>query len=439
MENSVKQDELTRTQPGSEAVPASQVLKTLSGMLQSTPFRTSKQAQRLLQYIVDESLAGRPETLKERIIGITVFDRRPDYDTNSDPIVRLRVAEVRKRLALYYQNAPDEPVLISIPSGSFRAVFEWVRSSPAVSPSPWKQEPSQQSVEPITQPVLHEPADRKSASPIRFRDVRWWLGIAASAIIVTSLTLHYFASSDERALNQFWSPVLSSDMALIYIGNNPVYELSPYFVNEYFKNHPQSQDTETGANTYIPAPPEITDAAKDLVPAKDAYVSNGDVAATSKIVSLLVQRGKQFDLRYGSDVTYGDVRLHPTVLIGAHNNYWTLSTTKNLRIAFEGLNSIVDRSDAKKSWVANSDRSEDYALVSRVMNAWNGKVVIVVAGVGQGGTRAAAEFVTSSQSISKLARSLPKGWQSKNIQIVLHTRVKNQIPSAPDVVATYCW
>ena len=441
MENSVKQVEATRAQQGTEAVPASQVLRTLSGMMQSTPFRASKQAQRLLQYIVDESLAGRPEALKERMIGIAVFNRRPDYDTNSDPIVRLRVAEVRKRLALYYQNAGDESVLISIPSGSFRAVFDWVRPSPAapLTPSSWKQEPNQQAVEPITQPVLHELEGSNPAFPAKFRDVRWWLAIAASAIILTSFALHYFAFSDERALNQFWSPVLSSDMALIYIGNNPVYELSPYFVEEYFRKHPQSRDAETGANTYIPAPPEITDAAKDLVPAKDTYVSNGDVAATSKIVALLAQRGKQFDIRYGSDVTYGDFRLHPTVLIGAHNNYWTLSTTKNLRIAFEGLDSIVDRSDAKKSWVANSDRTEDYALVSRVMNAWNGKVVVVVAGVGQGGTRAAAEFVTNPQSISKLTRSLPRGWQTKNIQIVLHTRVKNQIPSAPEVVSTYCW
>jgi hypothetical protein len=127
------------------------------------------------------------------------------------------------------------------------------------------------------------------------------------------------------------------------------------------------------------------------------------------------------------------------ILIGAHNNYWTLRTTKNLRVGFEGLDAIVDRSNANKSWVATSDRSEDYALVSRVLNSWNGKVVVVIAGVGQGGTRAAAEFITNPQSMSKLVNSLPKGWESKNIQVVLHTTVKNQIPSTPEVVAAYCW
>ena len=54
-------------------------------------------------------------------------------------------------------------------------------------------------------------------------------------------------------------------------------------------------------------------------------------------------------------------------------------------------------------------------------------------------TRAAGDFITNPQSISKMAKSLPKDWETKNIEVVLHTTVKNQIPSATEVVATYCW
>jgi len=108
----------------SYTVPATVIQKTLSAILQSTPFHSSKQSQELLQYIVDQTLAGHLEMLKERIIGANVFNRRPDYDTNDDPIVRARAAEVRKRLALYYQTTREEEILISVPSGSFRAVFE---------------------------------------------------------------------------------------------------------------------------------------------------------------------------------------------------------------------------------------------------------------------------------------------------------------------------
>src|ERR1035437_4341741 len=144
----------------SRQVPATDIQNTLSAILQSTPFHSSKQSQELLQYIVDQTLAGHLEMLKERIIGANVFNRRPDYDTNDDPIVRARAAEVRKRLAVYYQTAREESVLITVPSGSFKAIFEWADTNPIQLPSapPHGPERSQPPVEPITMPAPHEVA-----------------------------------------------------------------------------------------------------------------------------------------------------------------------------------------------------------------------------------------------------------------------------------------
>ena len=94
---------------------AAQVQKTLVEILKSVPFRTSRQSQQLLQYIVDQTLAGHVELLKERVIGAEVFGRPPDYDTNEDPIVRGRAAEVRKRLAQFYVSEGKHcPVRIEI-------------------------------------------------------------------------------------------------------------------------------------------------------------------------------------------------------------------------------------------------------------------------------------------------------------------------------------
>jgi len=62
-----------------------------------------------------------------------------------------------------------------------------------------------------------------------------------------------------------------------------------------------------------------------------------------------------------------------------------------------------------------------------------------VAGIGYAGTQAAAEFLTKPQSSAALARTLPAGWEKKNLQVVLHTTVTNQLPGTPDVLATYSW
>jgi hypothetical protein len=427
----------------SGTVPAAEVRKTLSAIFQSTPFHSSKQSQELLQYIVDQSLAGRMEMLKERVIGANVFDRRPDYDTNVDPIVRARAAEVRKRLAVYYQTAPEGAVRISIPSGSFRAIFEWAQRSPVHSqpaPQPGPEE-NQIHAESVTQLVPTEVAPPEPPSPTRrFLGRGSWVVIAVAVVLLALATQHYFSFSDERAFGRFWAPILDhSNPILIYIGSNAVYELSTSYLDAYFEQHPRSQSEAMGLESYIPLPPGTKLDIQDLYPAKDTYVTIGDVAATTKIVAMLVQRGKQFDIRFGSDVAFGDLRENPTILIGAHNNSWTITMTENLRYVFDGRNGIVDRTGSQKRWSTNNDFTEDYAIVSRVLNSKTGTSVITAAGIGHAGTRAAAEFLTNPQSVSALVKSLPKGWERKNVQIVLHTTVINQLPSAPDIVATYCW
>jgi hypothetical protein len=58
MAHSVEMAEISERQEGSDKVPATEVRKTLSAILQSTPFHSSKQAQELLRYIVEQTLAG---------------------------------------------------------------------------------------------------------------------------------------------------------------------------------------------------------------------------------------------------------------------------------------------------------------------------------------------------------------------------------------------
>jgi hypothetical protein len=64
---------------------------------------------------------------------------------------------------------------------------------------------------------------------------------------------------------------------------------------------------------------------------------------------------------------------------------------------------------------------------------------MIVAGIGTEGTQAASEFVTRSALLEPAVRTLPKGWQKKNIEIVLQTRVTDFVPGPPSVAAVYVW
>jgi hypothetical protein len=82
------------------------ILIELERILESPPFRTSSRSKQFLSYVVLNTLNGHVENLKERTIGVEVFQRDPDYATGDDSVVRVNAGEVRRRLEQYYYVAP---------------------------------------------------------------------------------------------------------------------------------------------------------------------------------------------------------------------------------------------------------------------------------------------------------------------------------------------
>ena len=98
----------------------------LNDVFASRAFAGSKRSQDFLQLIVDHALAGRLDSLRERMIGAEMFGRRIDYDTANDAVVRVKATEVRRKLAQYYQESIKPPVVrIELPSGSYVPQFHW--------------------------------------------------------------------------------------------------------------------------------------------------------------------------------------------------------------------------------------------------------------------------------------------------------------------------
>lgn len=96
------------------------MLRALEEVLESSYFSNSRRYPALFKYVVEQTLLGRGDELKERTVGIDVFGRAPDYDTNLDTVVRYSAGEIRKRLALHYHGAPDSQIQISLTARSYR-------------------------------------------------------------------------------------------------------------------------------------------------------------------------------------------------------------------------------------------------------------------------------------------------------------------------------
>ncbi len=430
---------------GAQDVVATQVQKMLSEILKSTPFRTSRQSQQLLRYIVDQTLAGHVEHLKERIIGAEVFGRPADYDTNDDPIVRARAAEVRKRLAQYYVGEGSlSTIRIEISPGSYHASFsDSSRPQAKESRIPVLEAIPRQAPDLVPPPgapreVAH--SNRVGAVDLNFKSLRF-VGIAALVILLGVVTYTFRPRSP---VEQFWSLLLeTSKPVLIYTGANPVYMPSPDLIERYKATHHLSDLDTQGHEFLVPVTQEQKLGPGDLLEMKNAFVTLGDVSANVNVAALLTRFKRSFDLRSGEDVAFGDLRQSPVILIGAFNNGWTLQMTGDLPFVFGSGLTIKDQSDANRQWrpVYSSDGNVqlDYALLARLPHSKTGEPLIAIAGVTQCGTRAAAEFITSPRALKDLLKSAPRDWASKNMEFVLQTKVVNDIPTSPTVVAIRFW
>jgi hypothetical protein len=379
------------------------IREELGRVLASPLFRSSKHYPGLLRYVVERTLEGGAPHLKERALGIAVFGRDPNYDTNLDPVVRTSACEVRKRLAQYYSDpAREGEIRIDLPSGSYAPEFrlpEAAEEAPAIESSlPGAR------VSPWTRP--------------RYL-------IAAAVIAVASLAVTAAGMRDSRgAMDRFWNPVWGkSDLVTICV-------TAPY--------HPDpalEQSNSPNGPSYL----EVM---------RNDRMAFADALTMARLTGLAREHGKHFDIRRGTASTLADFRKGPAILIGAYNNAWTMRLENQLRYTFERNGSggfILDRQNpGKVSWMHNPELpysriADDYAIVSRFVDPRTEQTIVVVAGMGKDGTLAAGEFVTEPRYIEMLAAKAPRGWERKNLQVVIATELINGNAAPPRILATHFW
>jgi serine/threonine-protein kinase len=114
-------------------VPAAVVRDQLARVVNSPGFVGSARLCRFLTHIVNRTIDGDIDSLKEFSIAMEVFDRTSQYDPNIDAIVRVEARRLRGKLKAYYEDGQGtvDPVLIGLRPGSYVPVFRWLDAQPA--------------------------------------------------------------------------------------------------------------------------------------------------------------------------------------------------------------------------------------------------------------------------------------------------------------------
>ena len=449
--------------------PSLRIAEAVARIVRSPRFKASPQLQSLLQYVVSE--AGDEDALKERMIGIHVFGRRPDYDTTNDPIVRSRMGLLRKRLAQFYESEDreHEDVRIVIPIGAYRPSFtlssggdreEREISQPQRSPRPaLSVEPPESTLPQTTQMEGVRPESARSETapsltmlhgmsiaaviPWRPKAISRLIVVVLTTVAVLILTSTWITwrGNSHRELDALWAPLVKSKQPIyVYTGTIPVFEeASPMdeAVSPEDRASPVRVPEPPSVDAPVPGPARVSSWGEGML--------TGSVYADIRLAALLNGYKRTPVMRTGANLPFMDLKGSPLILVGSFDNYWTRVVNENLPFYLDRGFGIRERDGVHRRWFnplkaeMTPRMMEDYALVFRVLSSKSGAPVMGIVGLSTCGTHAAADFVTDPVQMRALAGVPQASLENKNIELVLHASLVNCAPTSVEVIASKVW
>jgi hypothetical protein len=365
-------------------------------------FKNSLRCQNLLRYVVDHSLRGDCSQIKERTLGIEVFDRKTDYDMSQDHVVRSAAAEVRKKLAQYYQEPGRESeIIISLVAGAYIPEFRWPRESPKV-------------VTPRPATIEMTPPDRVTRRKI---GLILTIAVAVSAMVAVSLRWESWirkkgsvpVPTAQSSAERFWKPMFEAPgRILICVG----------------------EEEKEGANHRFDQPYAF---------------------ALARLAGYLGEHGRSVEIRSSSSISSSDLDEGPSILIGefVNGNSWAITTVKVSRgpsnYSFRGTPGkgpiwIEDSGNpAGSEWsiesqVSPSKLKQDYVLILRHSGEKNSPS-IVVAGLGENGTIGGINCLVNTKCLDGVFLDAPSAATADSLDLVFSVPIIDGMPTPAQNVA----
>ena len=362
------------------------VLEHLEAVLASPVFASSKRCQDFLRYVVLESTEGRGHLIKERTIAHEVFGKGLSFEPNEDALVRVKARDVRKRLDDYYKSTPKSDIRIDLPVGGYAPHIHSSRET-------------------ATSVVARDIEEQPSVKQFSRRKFAWVLsGSVATLGIASFVPLFRHAN---LPLGLLWQPVFA---------------------------------TKTPLLIFIP----VLHTADGQMTVK---IGIGPAGALSSAVDFLAKHNYPYDLRFGSDLTFPQMRKQPTLLLGSFASEWTMRITHDLRFTLtwdDAKEKVILDKRTGEIWKPlnlnpNGYAEQDYGLLCRLFDSASGQIVMIAAGITTFGTAGAAGLFFDSGWFSEFVKQAPKNWRSKNFQAIVRFSIIGVTPSSPRVVATHFW
>jgi hypothetical protein len=353
-------------------VPEAAVLEQLGRLLASPELSTSPQLSTLLRHVVERTLRGEPEALKESTLALDVFNRPSDHNPKIDPIVRVEARRLRTKLDAYYKGrGQHDPVRISLPKGGYVPMF----SGTPIPPEPAETLPA----------AVPEPPQRSG------KRVTWFALIAAIVAIAAAVQVWRSAAADPVEI--FWAEMLGATRPSILVPADSGLVLLQTFV----KGPVSLQEYMTGQ--YLERPSASGASAASY--GRRRYTSIVDLQFAVRLAVRSANRAADLRVRYARDLRLDDIKGANLIFLGGKaSNPWlelyqddttmTMSYDEVQKVA-----SIVNLApqSGEQALYKTDGTGEVYGLIAYHENSNHSGHILAIGGTTVAGTEAAADFV----------------------------------------------
>jgi hypothetical protein len=352
--------------------------RELSRLIDANALGRSNTYQKLLEYLIQRTLAEAPP--REMEIAIDVFGRKADFDPAADPFVRVYVHNLRKKLHAWYRDHAGEGTeRLEIPPGAYRVEMKR---------------------EELPVPLAFEPAPMRGKPRWQIAAVMgvlvafvlgWWLGAARTTPM---------SAAEAPAI---WKPLLDSKRPTIVA-------LGDLFVF-------QEREPKTGANrmvreTSINSSADLDQRYPDAAQASVRYYNEGVAAALYYLRSLPRFGERSIEIKPASRLSAHDLRENDVIFIGLYKTLGPLLSVFNASHfeANANFTRLTNRQTAETFEIQGDPvgRHTDYGLFSRLAGP-DGNTIFVYAGFTDTSLLQMAKTMSGAKASLELQQGVFKG------------------------------
>jgi hypothetical protein len=425
----------------------------LEAVIRGEFFGKSPRCQQFLRHVVEKSIKGDFDSLKERVIAVELFHRSSYYDKGEDAIVRVTASDVRRRLSQHYGQYGDASEFrIDIPLGSY--VLEITRA-PRKGSFPNTELAAPQKNDPVESPGPAAELNARNESPFRARVV--FLAVPFALLFLAGAFWAGYSAhkSDPPRSNPSvppWSAILGTGRTLQIIADD-----ADFASEQDITGHAISfSDYANGK--YIPdgsaLSPEIRSFCLKYLRGDRAGVI--DLPIVANIVSLAKPTGQRVVVHPARQVKLADFRTDDDfILLGAtFSNPWLEMFAEKLDFKFISVNessiqeieNVHPRGKELKVYAQTGGTGFEtrpptgtgFAIIALVQNPHQLGHVLILAGTGGEGTEAAAQLVTNVSDFRNVLRNCngPANEPLRNFEVLL--KVSTMAGSATNTEVITC-